>query len=81
MPKTMETPNPRGDAERRRRQASRLVRILQVHKRTNCVERPVTEAMAAKIGKELGVTARTIYRDVATLDLLYETLGSRLLDK
>lgn len=69
----------KSDADRRKRQAGRLVRILQVHRRL-CGLDVVTEDDAAKIGRDLGVGVRTIYRDVATLRLLYETLGSSLLD-
>ena len=67
------------DADRRKRQAERIVRILTVHKES---EGPDSHSKdrAELIASKLGVSVRTIWRDFATLRLLYETLGTEKLD-
>jgi hypothetical protein len=66
------------DAKRRQRQSERIVRILRVHKLTRA--RDVNEAKKRKIAETIGVNIRTVHRDIATLRLLYKTLGTTKLD-
>jgi len=66
------------DTKRRRTQAERIVRILQVHKMGGGND--PNGHLVAQIAARLLVSERTIRRDMATLRLLYETLGTSLLD-
>lgn len=66
------------DAVRRERQSDRLVRILRVHRMYRGESRTIEQVR--EIADIIGVSERTIYRDIATLDRLYEKLGTSLID-
>lgn len=63
-----EKPEPAG------RHSNRLVRIIQVH-RLHSQRTP-----ASRIARALGVSRRTIFRDLKTLREVYEQLGTQRLD-
>lgn len=69
---------PKPEKDRRRNQALRVVEILQVHRATAGREISVEEARA--IAKRINRSERTVYRHLATLKLVYETIGTSLLD-
>lgn len=62
----VEIRKPRGDADRRKRQALRYARIIAVSRLLE-TGNDVSEDQAKRIGDELGVCSRTIYRDIAVI--------------
>lgn len=63
------------ERNRPKESTSRLCRIIKVH------QLHAQQETVGRIAKHLGVSRRTIFRDLATLRRLYDELGSDCLDK
>lgn len=67
------------DPQRRRKQAEKFARIVLLHRKTQGSGGMSVEE-CDRIANEIGVSSRTVWRDMATLTLAYEMIGSHLLD-
>lgn len=76
--KTRSDYTPRPDRERRKIQASRVCEILMVHRLSNGTD--VTVERCSEIAKAIGRSERTVWRHLATLKHVYDTMGTSLLD-
>jgi DNA invertase Pin-like site-specific DNA recombinase len=82
-PKALNRPKPgvirHADAKQREKQASRVVRIIEVHRlfRKYGLD---TGGSIAKIAEDLGVSERTVHRDKLVLKAVYAQLGKETLE-
>lgn len=69
---------PKPDKDRRKVQATRIVEILKVHRLSG--GRDVSVGEVRTIASKIGRSERTVYRHLKTLQLVYDDVGSSLLD-